>query len=334
MLHRIYPSQQFSSTSPYRSLGVGLLGFLFAFVSACGDNSEVPPAQLQLSYEAIPGLGVALDQGTIDTSPSSYAERDEFTREIFDDLIPEVMAAVDIDIVTTESELAPGGFLFETNPAMQTRIDADADADAERLAAALGYVMYQWSVLITDFDDDQGATGYVVVRFTEAALTAERAQAFFLHASEVDVGLGGGYSAFGDDMIFLNVLDSEGTPFSGLNDDEFQSGLEQAASTFADTSVNVVEVGTAAARFVENDWDMDPDGAGYLSRLNGVDMEALEQLQGDFEARIATAAERYGWDVGTPEQIASGRGVLRGALRELEALRPLSADGQDALIQE
>jgi hypothetical protein len=40
--------------------------------------------------------------------------------------------------------------------------------------------------------------------------------------------LGGGYTAFGDEQIFLNVTNSEGELYSGLDDATFQGGLKRA----------------------------------------------------------------------------------------------------------
>ncbi|MEM9490706.1 MAG: hypothetical protein AAGC55_16280, partial [Myxococcota bacterium] len=214
-----------------RLLLSALIAAWLPWSAACSDSED--ERIIQLSYEAIPGTGVALDMGPVDVSGSDYAAKLDFTQDVFEQLVPEVIVAMASDHDEEISEITPGGFLLETNPSMQTRLlftgdRAAADGHADRLAAALGYVMYQWSVLIADFAADDGATGYATVQFSDA-LTPELAQQFFAHAATVDDGLGGGYTAFDNDMIFLNLRDSSGAPFSGLDDESFITALEQAA---------------------------------------------------------------------------------------------------------
>jgi hypothetical protein len=315
-----------------QSIRITVVGLLLAGFAACSDDVRDAEVELQLSYEAIPGVGVVLPQGTVDTSGSDFADKLEFTQDVFATLVPDVMAAVDVEFADVDSEITPGGFLLETSPSMQTRLVAsdfaDVDATADRLAAALGYTMYQFSVLVTDFTAVEGATGYAVVRFPEGALTPDLAQAFFAHAATVDGGLGGGYTAFDDDMIFLNVRDDAGEPFSGLDDAAFFAGLEQAADSFADAEAAFLESGFADARFVGNDWEVAPDGSEYLATLGAGAQEALDPLQAAFAQIVDDAAATYGWII-TPQalgaKIGPVTGIRRGHWRELTILGDLPA---------
>ncbi|ARO32474.1 hypothetical protein NXC14_PA00195 (plasmid) [Rhizobium sp. NXC14] len=44
------------------------------------------------------------------------------------------------------------------------------------------------------------------------------------------MGLGAGYTAFGDEQIFLNVTNSQGEPYSGLDNAAFLDGLKRTAA--------------------------------------------------------------------------------------------------------
>lgn len=295
---------------------------LIACLGACSDPAQ-DDIVLQLSYEAIPGVGVALPQGTVDTSGSDYGDKLAFTQDVFDMLVPQIMDGLDTELTNVTTELAPGGFLLETNPSMQTRVvvsDLDEGAaTADRLAAALGYTMYQWSVLVTDFSAVDGDTGYLIVRFSETTLTPDLAQEFFVHAASVDSGLGGGYMAYENDMIFLNVRDDTGVPYSGLDDETFVAGLEQAAGSFTPAEVVVLESGLVDARFVGNDWDSAAAGEEYLSTVGPGANAWLDPLQDSFAGLIDDAAIMYGWTV-TPQALrspAEAPGIRRGYWREL-----------------
>ncbi len=295
-------------------LCIPLIGGLTFWLAACGSSSS--NHLLQLSFEAMPGAGVALAQGTVDTQGADYGEKEAFTQQVFNELFPDIVTAVGIDSADIDSELSPGGFLLETNPSMQAQLRGDeaaATADSERLAAALGYVMYQWSVLITDFGTDVGDTRYVAIRFTGGDLNATSAQEFFAFAAGIESGLGGGYSVFGDEMLFLNVRGDDGVPFSGLDDDVFAQALGQAAAEFTGTAVEVAESGMVIAQFIENDWDSASAGQEYRARLDAAMLEALEPLRVRFDQLLDAASAEYGWPRGaaeaTIEETRRGRGA-------------------------
>ena len=193
--------------------------------------------------------------------------------------------------------MTPGGYLLRTNSSLQSRIAVDW-RQADRVAAALGYVLRQSSVLVSDLADTKGGTGLAVVRFPRGSLTAAMAHSFFEHAARVHKGLGGGYTAFGDEMIFLNVRDEAGKPYSELDDRAFHRGLHTAAGSFKDGRAKVVRMGQAKAKFVGNSWRQKPNGEDYVALLGGAADPAvlrLKAVQDRHTAMLMEAAERWGW---------------------------------------
>ncbi len=242
-----------------------------------------------LSYECLPSLA---------ESAAPYEVRAAVTARLADELVPAVLAILDIPADQVETRVAPGGYLRHTNPSLQSGVSV-AEADAERLAAALGYVCRQDGVLITDFTPetaaetggegaaagngdagggDAGPTGYVLIGFPEATLTPVIAQAFFSHAATVEPALGGGYTALGDTMVFLNLRDEAGQALGGLTDETFTLRLGQAVASFAGPPARVIGTGEARALLVANDWTTAPLGGDYLSRLGREGVPLTAQL--------------------------------------------------------
>lgn len=226
-----------------------------------------------LSYEATPSAGFDLPK----LKGATYEQRADFSAKVLADLLPRIAKAVGIDPVSLSSEVTPGGYLLKTNASLQTQVDLD-DTQADRFAAALGYVFHQYSVLVSELDDGEGKTGFVTVQFPENTLDATVAQAFFEKAASVDKGLGGGYTAFGDDQIFLNVVDGEGKPYSGLDDTAFLAGLTKAAAEFGPPQPKIADSGAATARFIGNEWDKQPKGEAYVDILGGAGADTVKVL--------------------------------------------------------
>ncbi|MFN3614302.1 MAG: hypothetical protein ACK4WC_07060 [Rubrimonas sp.] len=261
---------------------------LAALIGAAGPAAA---AEMHLiSYEAIPSV-----QTDIDLAGATYDQRAELTAMVRDAIAPQVIAALAMDGALIETDLTPGGYLLNTNASLQARGQI-TEVEAIRLAAALGYVLRQWSVMVSRFDDDLGDTGYVVVSFPEDALTPEAAQAFFEAAAQLDEGLGGGYTAFGDEMIFLNVRDGEHVPYSGLDDIAFAALLGQAAGAFDGAELMITRAGYAHALFVGNDWNAATQGEDYARTLNDPELVAeLDALRAAHEALVLEFADRHGW---------------------------------------
>lgn len=265
-----------------------------AFISLAATTMAAAESRVLLSYEVTPSAGFDLPN----LSQASYADRAAFSSEVLEKIVPKIVSAVGIDAATLETEVTPGGYLLKTNASLQTESDLD-DASAGRLAAALGYIFRQYSVLVSRLDDTKGTTGYVTVTFPQDTLDASVAQNFFEKAEATQKGLGGGYTAFGDEQIFLNVTDAAGKPYSGLDDTLFLDGLQRAAAAFAPPTPAVSSHGKASAQFVGNDWEKSPKGEDYISRLGGDGspyVSALDRIAQDYAALVGESAKRFGWN--------------------------------------
>lgn len=243
-----------------------------------------------ISYEA-----TSSQQTDVNLEEVSYDARAAIAAQARDMVVPEVLDILGIDPEDASIEVTPGGWMLETNASLQTRAELDGEA-ADSFAAAAGYVFRQSAVLVTDFGDTEGGTGYAIVSFAEDTLDAGLAQAFFEHAAEVEEGLGGGYTAFGDDMYFLNVHGADG-PYSGLEDEAFTDALAQAAESFGDEADLSVS-GEAAAHFISHDWTAADDGSDYFPQLGGADSEtitALTALRDDWIAWVEDHADEMGY---------------------------------------
>lgn len=285
-----------------RVLGLGLVWMGAPLLAACGEEEDSGPPPIgpiqQVSYEVIPTPLYELGMLDLTLENASYEQREAFTVEVRDAMLPDVVALVGLADQMLDTELTPGGFQRVTNPSLQTRLMASG-AEVESLAAALGYVFSQWSVLVTDFAAEDGGTGYAVVTFDVAQVDPELGQAFFDHAAEVDVGLGGGYFAFGSEVIYLNLRGPDGEPYSGLDDDSFVTAVEEAADSFAPYKAALAQAGEAGVIFVENDWKTAPAGEDFLNVLDPLGEAALAELatlQEEHVARFKAAVDAYGWE--------------------------------------
>ncbi|AYG64547.1 hypothetical protein CCGE525_37530 (plasmid) [Rhizobium jaguaris] len=231
---------------------------------------------------------------------ASYDDRAAFSAQVLEEIVPKIISANGIDPATLETEVTPGGYLLKTNASLQTEGELD-DHIADRLAGSFGYVFRQYSVLVSRLDDTSGKTGFVVVRFPKDTLNAAVAQKFFETADATKKGLGGGYTAFADEQIYLNVVNSEGKPYSGLDDMAFLDGLKQTAASFADPKPEIAASGKATARFISNDWDKSGQGEDYVGQLGGPNSDLVQKLEvigKTYASLIAASAEKNGWNRG------------------------------------
>jgi len=262
------------------------------------STTGTPPSTvdfIQMSYEAMPGTGT-----TVNYADDPYSERAAFTTKLEKELIPDIFTTIGVDQTKLSTEDVPGGYQLAVNPSIQTRAPEDWTA-VSRTSAALGLVMLQWSVLLTDFTpSDAGNTGFAVVSFPAGTLDDKLANDFFAHAATVDAGLGGGFFSFADSMYFLNIADSQGMPYSGLTDADFTTKLGTAVGTFTGPKAEVSQSGKCDARFVENDWDGKPMGDEYWAKLSDLDQthhDKLQALQDKFKMLFTDAVTMYGWDM-------------------------------------
>lgn len=267
--------------------GVAGLGALVAasMLTAAATAPAFAADTFLLSYEATPSSGFDLPK----LKAAGYDQRAEFSAKVLTEVVPKIASAVGIDPAKLETEVTPGGYLLKTNASLQSEVELE-DAEADRLAAGLGYVFRQYSVLVSQLDDGDGKTGYVTVKFPDNTLDAAVAQAFFEKAASVDKGLGGGYTAFGDEQIFLNVVDGDGKPYSGLDNAAFLAGLTKAAAEFGPPKPEISESGTATARFIGNEWDKQAKGEAYIELLGGAGSDAVKALDA-IEADYAKLVE-------------------------------------------
>lgn len=256
---------------------------------APAPEAPVGPTQL-FSYEALTFKPLGLDG-----AKATYADRAAFTEQVKDTELPKILALLNIPADQVQTEVTPGGYQLETNASLQSAFETDAKT-SDLFAAAIGYTFRQWSVLVTDFTPEgQGNTAYAVVTFKDHAPSGDEAQAFFQHAASVNKGLGGGYTAFGRDLFFLNIGDSEGKAYSGLDDATFVAELTKAAQSFTGTPVTVSRSGRVDARFVENDWDKSKTGQDY-GKILGRDLtRKLTQLRREHERALRKFGTEHGW---------------------------------------
>lgn len=267
-------------------------------LSACtnrGGPTTAPPTAstaptLLFSYEALIFEPLGLDE-----TKARYPERAAFIEQVKETELPQILALLKIPADQVETEVTPGGYQLQTSASLQSAFEADART-ADLFASSVGYVFRQWSVLVTDFTPEgQGNTGFAVVTFEEHPPSGAEAQAFFEHAAKLNEGLNGGYTAFGRDLFFLNVADSSGKPYSGIDDARFVADLTRAAESFMQTPVSVTRSGRVDARFVENDWDEAATGQDYARTLGPDLITKLTRLRAAHEQALRQAAVEYGW---------------------------------------
>ncbi len=249
-------------------------------VIAAGPVLADDPDSYLISYEATPSAGFDLPK----LEAAGYADRAAFASKVLEEIVPKIADAIGIDSNDLDTEVTPGGYQLKTNASLQTEAEVTS-AEADRFAAGLGYVFRQYSVLVSGLDDASAKTGYVVVTFPDNTLDATVAQAFFEKAASVDKGLGGGYTAFGDDQIFLNVVGDDGKPYSGLDNAAFLAALTKAAAAFGPPQPKISDSGTATARFIGNEWDKQPKGEAYIEKLGGAGsdtVKALDAIEADY----------------------------------------------------
>ncbi|MCC6469546.1 MAG: hypothetical protein IT563_14585 [Alphaproteobacteria bacterium] len=243
---------------------------------------------LLLSYEAQPSAQLVLPKA----KAAAYDKKLPLARIVAGKLAPEIVAAVGLDPARARTRVEPGGYALETNPSLQTRI-ALKPADGERLAAALGYVLRQESVLVSDLRDADGGAYQVTIQFPRGKLTPALADEFFRRAAEIDRGLGGGFAALEGSMIFLNLRGPDGRPYSGLADGPFRDRLAATSHLFPGSAV--AHSGKASARLVENDWKSAPNGEDYAKIVDRA-VEALDRLRARHTVMVRSQAKLQGWE--------------------------------------
>lgn len=271
----------------FASTLLALLLSLFALTAVSADD-----AAYQLSYEAIPSTRI--DKPT--PTRRDYARREAFARAVLDKIVPRVFDALALDDAQARTHLAPGGYLGKTSVSLQCQWPGTRE-QTERVAAALGYVLRQQSVLISQPRAPGEGSALVRVAFARAPPDARLAQRFFEHAGKVDAGLLGGYTAVGDELWFINLRDAQQKPYSGLDDQRFAQALREATASFRRAKTRVAGVDGVTAWLVDNDWTARPQGEAYLARLpNDAALRArLLELRQQHQALTEETARRERW---------------------------------------
>jgi hypothetical protein len=264
---------------PRRRLGLPLALLLLLW-------GQWAAAETLLFYEALPAAQVALPKAR--TAP--YAEKQRLAEAVALELVPGIVDALAFDPMRAKTAIAPGGYGGRTNPSLQTALPATA-AEARTLAAALGYVLRQESVLVADLADASGDSFQVAVGFGRAP-DADLAQRFFAHAIQIDKGLAGGYSVVDAGMVFVNLRGADGRPLGGLDDAAFLSALRRAAEGFP--GARIAASGKCRAYLLENDWARAGNGEEFAAAL-GEKAGALMLLRLKHTVIVETLAARYGW---------------------------------------
>jgi hypothetical protein len=213
----------------------------------------------------------------------SYDQQLEAAQTTLQTAIPKILQVLEIAPEDIATLTMPGGYKLSTLPTFQSSFEADTDT-ANEFASAVGYVFRQWSVLVTDFTPNgSGNATYGTVTFDHVVTGAE-ADDFFRYAATVHPALGQGYSAFDEDMFFINLTDSTGTPYGGESDENFLIHLRKAAETYSKSHVKFTQTGRVDARFIQNDWKTAPDGEEYARTLGDETTARLKCLRAEHEA--------------------------------------------------
>lgn len=219
-----------------------LAGFIAAAVAVAALPAYA--AEWLLSFETVSGDG----------EPALYNERATTTTLLISELGPAVLAAAGLDAAAFDAEIVPGGYQLKTNPSVLLLLDGDAAA-ADRAAAAFGYVFDQSSVLV--WREAEAGSLVAIVRLP--GVTPNLADHFFRHAASVHPGLGGGFTARGNRLMFINLRGSDGQPFSGLSDADFAAAMTRAAGAFG--GLASVSTARVEAKLVERE--------GYAALIGG-----------------------------------------------------------------
>ena len=271
-------------TAPRRGLLPRLLLALLALL--LWGQAALAQTALLFSYEAMPSAQIVLPKA----KDAPYAEKERLARAVAEELAPGIIDAAMLDPARARTEVAPGGDRSQTNPSLQTTLPA-SDAQARRLAAGLGYVLRQGSVLVSDCGDPGGAAAYGAIRFDRPP-SPDLAHRFFEHAARIEPGLGGGYSVTGGAMLFINLAGPDGKPYSGLGGDAFVAALRRAADSFPGAAL--AASGKCRAYLVENDWSKATNGEEFAAAFGG-DTGALMLLRLRHTVMVETLAGRFGW---------------------------------------
>ncbi len=260
-------------------------GFAIALTLAltfAGASSAL--AQTLLIYQANPTPGAGLP--SLDDQPYEALQR--LTTAVADQSI----AAANAVGIKAQADIAvvPGGYKLRSDPSIVMRTKLEP-RQATLLAAALGYVYRQESVLVLDLDAVDADQFFVRIHF-DTTLTGALADAFFHHAATIAPALGEGYTAFDNDLLFINLRDDAGKPYGGLGDEAFKAALIKAVASFTPAKGKIVKSGLVEARLVGNDWQALPNGGTYRTLLPIDTLPALDAIAGKIGVAVGATRQK------------------------------------------
>ncbi len=197
---------------------------------------------------------IAFETGHVSDPAIPFAAKAETAALLISELGPSGLAAVALDPGLFDAEIVPGGYMAKINPAVLLTLDGD-EMQARRAAAAFGHIFTQSAVLLWR----DASEGSLAVAVGLPAVTPTLADHFFRLAAAIEPGLAGGFTARGNQLLFINLRGSDGKPFSGLDDDRFAAGLQRAAGQFG--GIASVSTSRVTATLVER--------ADYAALLGG-----------------------------------------------------------------
>lgn len=246
-----------------------LLALAITPVGATG-GAKAADARVHVSYQALPESGTGLPE----VARLDYSARQRLSEQVAREIVPAALAALGLAPSAAATQVAPGGYLRRTDPSLVTSFAPGARAAALRFAAAMGYALRQDSVLVFAAEPQGGALA-VTVAFA-SPLTPDLARRFFRHAGHVAPGLGGGFTAIGGDMLFINLRDGAGRPFARLDDAAFAAALQRASAAFV-PEARIAGNARVAAALVGDGW-AEGSGEAYVRLLDGLPLAALQAL--------------------------------------------------------
>jgi hypothetical protein len=201
------------------------------------------------------------------------------------DVLSSTGAITTVNDLNTHFSVGAGGFAGHTNPSyVYTVMDDGPNAASERdvrvVTDSLGYVLSQGSAFLLDSDNPSSfdfPANYVVLNFAAPPPLSASAALFEL-VGKIDPKLfetdTSGYTQFGRAYLSLQ---------SDVPDEEFIDGYVRAARQFGVEYTPVVNgvpsLFTGGAAFPGNDWTVNPNGEGYLSRIPRQVHRALARIR-------------------------------------------------------
>ena len=100
-------------------------------------------------YEVVPSAQIEVPR----VPGATYAAKERLARQALDEIVPQILSVLGLEAPKIEPTIGAGGYERMTNPSIQTYVDID-DPTSRVLAAALGWIFRQKSVLVADLQDE------------------------------------------------------------------------------------------------------------------------------------------------------------------------------------